>query len=342
MTMLFENSEERNTSLNNEILELSDSSSDCSSSFINRSHSLQAQNQKPAKRLVTNSCGKIAQDKHSRSSSNCKGSNVKKRMNRNVAESSTEESSSDNHKSIKNKNKTICEATDKNKPTCEATDKNKTTCEATDKNKPTCEATDKNKTTCEATDKNKSRIKEKYIVDNSNFEALIEVISGEQIEDNEYRVPTIYPTHQIFPSMPPVNHYRILPPVHHNIPTQPYDSQGYDQYNMRLISYNKFLAWLRSNFEVINNYNDLPDEPFLEDTRGGFHCADPNCRKILPDISRIKRHFLVHTNIKPYKCKNIGCNKAFNRKDNRDTHSKENCAYNPRNRISDESSEKQL
>ena len=93
-----------------------------------------------------------------------------------------------------------------------------------------------------------------------------------------------------------------------------------------LNNYNKLLEILIKN--KITNYNDFPDNAFVEEENGkGYFCPRPGCKLILPGIGRIKRHFITHINLKPHHCKNKGCDKSFNRRDNRDSHSKNNCRY---------------
>jgi uncharacterized Zn-finger protein len=56
-----------------------------------------------------------------------------------------------------------------------------------------------------------------------------------------------------------------------------------------------------------------------------FECPKPGCFTELPSLSRIKRHYLIHTNLKPFKCPNPTCGKWFSRKDNMTQHFKTHC-----------------
>lgn len=51
-----------------------------------------------------------------------------------------------------------------------------------------------------------------------------------------------------------------------------------------------------------------------------FECTHPNCDKTFIDNSKLKRHYLVHSGIKPYAC-NL-CGKAFSLDFNLKTHMK--------------------
>ncbi|KAG0418973.1 Zinc finger C2H2 protein, partial [Dictyocoela roeselum] len=56
-----------------------------------------------------------------------------------------------------------------------------------------------------------------------------------------------------------------------------------------------------------------------------YFCPFERCNRNFPSKSRIKRHFVVHTDDKPYKCLNPYCQKAFSRKDNMIQHYKSHC-----------------
>lgn len=49
---------------------------------------------------------------------------------------------------------------------------------------------------------------------------------------------------------------------------------------------------------------------------GKFACSQPGCGKSFPSRSRLQRHLLVHTGLKPFACLYSGCNRKFSRRDN--------------------------
>lgn len=78
----------------------------------------------------------------------------------------------------------------------------------------------------------------------------------------------------------------------------------------------------------IESFADFADSMFTFYTKGKtkvFECPKPGCFTELPSLSRIKRHYLIHTNLKPFKCPNPTCGKWFSRKDNMTQHFKTHC-----------------
>lgn len=62
------------------------------------------------------------------------------------------------------------------------------------------------------------------------------------------------------------------------------------------------------------------------DNKKVYTCPDASCNKIFPSLSRAKRHYIVHTGHRPFKCNNPLCNKYFSRKDNMLQHEKMHCS----------------
>lgn len=78
----------------------------------------------------------------------------------------------------------------------------------------------------------------------------------------------------------------------------------------------------------LKSFNDFDETLFqLNEETKKFKCPHPDCDKEFPSLSRIKRHFIIHTDIKPFKCENPGCNKTFSRKDNMLQHYRVHCPY---------------
>lgn len=80
--------------------------------------------------------------------------------------------------------------------------------------------------------------------------------------------------------------------------------------------------------ETIESFADFSDSMFrykVQDTTKMYLCPESNCEVELPSLSRIKRHYLVHTNLKPFKCMNPRCEKRFSRKDNMLQHYRTHC-----------------
>jgi len=58
-----------------------------------------------------------------------------------------------------------------------------------------------------------------------------------------------------------------------------------------------------------------------------FKCVFQGCLKVFPSLSRMRRHYIIHTGAKPFKCINAGCPKTFSRRDNMIQHYKGHCTY---------------
>lgn len=58
-----------------------------------------------------------------------------------------------------------------------------------------------------------------------------------------------------------------------------------------------------------------------------FYCPWENCGKFFPSLSRIKRHYIIHTKEKPFKCLNKDCMRRFSRKDNMLQHYRVHCPF---------------
>lgn len=83
--------------------------------------------------------------------------------------------------------------------------------------------------------------------------------------------------------------------------------------------------------EKITSFNDLPDDLFTYDEKKHlFPCPVDGCTAEFPSLSRIKRHYHIHTGIKKFKCKNKECDRTFNRKDNMMQHYRSHCSYTKR------------
>lgn len=81
---------------------------------------------------------------------------------------------------------------------------------------------------------------------------------------------------------------------------------------------------------TIKKYGDIPESTFTtgwQDNVFVYFCPEEGCGKFFPSISRAKRHYIIHTEAKPYKCPNPGCNKRFSRKDNMNQHCRLHCKY---------------
>ncbi|WUR04089.1 zinc finger C2H2 domain-containing protein [Vairimorpha necatrix] len=86
-----------------------------------------------------------------------------------------------------------------------------------------------------------------------------------------------------------------------------------------------------SENETIKCFADFSDSMFSTRKSKGetmFCCADADCNVELPSMSRIKRHYLVHTDLKPFKCLSKKCTKKFSRKDNMLQHYRMHCKKN--------------
>ncbi|KAL6120820.1 hypothetical protein NUSPORA_02384 [Nucleospora cyclopteri] len=80
--------------------------------------------------------------------------------------------------------------------------------------------------------------------------------------------------------------------------------------------------------ENLKSFNDFSEHIFtLNPKTNQFQCPVQECAKEFPSLSRIKRHFIIHTDIKPFKCKNKGCDRRFSRKDNMLQHYRMHCQY---------------
>lgn len=80
----------------------------------------------------------------------------------------------------------------------------------------------------------------------------------------------------------------------------------------------------------------IPDDIFkvrYENDNKMYYCPKKNCGKNFPSLSRVKRHYIVHTGKKPYKCLNPDCKKSFSRKDNMLQHYRNHCTMSRRKRF---------
>ncbi|KMV66117.1 hypothetical protein M970_050590 [Encephalitozoon cuniculi EcunIII-L] len=80
----------------------------------------------------------------------------------------------------------------------------------------------------------------------------------------------------------------------------------------------------------IESFADFETSMFPYKSKNGaksYACPYEGCTMELPTLSRIKRHYIVHTKLRPFKCLNKDCNKRFSRKDNMLQHYKIHCNY---------------
>ncbi|AFN82994.1 putative transcriptional activator [Encephalitozoon romaleae SJ-2008] len=85
-----------------------------------------------------------------------------------------------------------------------------------------------------------------------------------------------------------------------------------------------------SRREKIESFADFETSMFPYKSKNGiksYICPYEGCTMELPTLSRIKRHYIVHTKLRPFKCLNKDCNKRFSRKDNMLQHYKIHCSY---------------
>ncbi|RVD91221.1 hypothetical protein TUBRATIS_23350 [Tubulinosema ratisbonensis] len=81
---------------------------------------------------------------------------------------------------------------------------------------------------------------------------------------------------------------------------------------------------------IIKKYGDIPESTFSTGWKDGmfvYFCPEEGCNKYFPSTSRAKRHYIIHTEAKPYKCPNPGCDKRFSRKDNMNQHCRMHCKF---------------
>ncbi|WEL38614.1 zinc finger domain-containing protein [Encephalitozoon hellem] len=82
--------------------------------------------------------------------------------------------------------------------------------------------------------------------------------------------------------------------------------------------------------EKIESFADFETSMFPYKSKNGiksYTCPYEGCTMELPTLSRIKRHYIVHTKLRPFKCLNKDCSKRFSRKDNMLQHYKIHCSY---------------
>jgi len=76
------------------------------------------------------------------------------------------------------------------------------------------------------------------------------------------------------------------------------------------------------------SFNDFDEDIFkFDQSTKMFNCPWEDCDKAFPSLSRIKRHYIIHTDIKPFKCLNPGCDRRFSRKDNMLQHCRVHCQF---------------
>ena len=84
----------------------------------------------------------------------------------------------------------------------------------------------------------------------------------------------------------------------------------------------------KSENDTFDEEEVIPEEAFETitiDKIKYYVCNDPKCDKKFPTLSRVRRHAVVHSGIRPYECLNAGCNKRFSRKDNMLQHHRNHC-----------------
>ncbi|KAI5185255.1 hypothetical protein NEHOM01_0713 [Nematocida homosporus] len=98
----------------------------------------------------------------------------------------------------------------------------------------------------------------------------------------------------------------------------------------------------KENVESVEaTYSDLEDELNVEFPMvyvGGkkvFKCTFHGCKKVFPSLSRMRRHYIIHTGVKPFKCLNSECPKSFSRRDNMIQHYKGHCLFSKKSQSSD-------
>ncbi|KAI5151393.1 hypothetical protein ENBRE01_2109 [Enteropsectra breve] len=84
---------------------------------------------------------------------------------------------------------------------------------------------------------------------------------------------------------------------------------------------------------VFRSFNDFNEGIFkLNFETGNYICPGAACGKEFPSLSRIKRHYIIHTDIKPFTCLNAKCSKTFSRKDNMLQHYRVHCPFTDENK----------
>ncbi|OAG31704.1 hypothetical protein NEDG_00179 [Nematocida displodere] len=82
--------------------------------------------------------------------------------------------------------------------------------------------------------------------------------------------------------------------------------------------------------DLSEGFDDELDVNFPTIVVGGkkvFKCIFQGCRKFFPSLSRMKRHYIIHTGVKPFRCLNQSCDKSFSRRDNMIQHYKGHCVH---------------
>lgn len=85
---------------------------------------------------------------------------------------------------------------------------------------------------------------------------------------------------------------------------------------------------LNEKIDEIEESQHVDDSLFhtrMENDVRMYLCPQRGCHKQFPSLSRVKRHYIVHTGQKPYKCLNESCRKTFSRKDNMLQHYRNHC-----------------
>ncbi|ORD99907.1 Z561 [Hepatospora eriocheir] len=84
--------------------------------------------------------------------------------------------------------------------------------------------------------------------------------------------------------------------------------------------------------KFVKSYNDFNDNIFSNTFNGQeYVCPVEICKKPFPTMGRMKRHYITHTDIKPFKCRNRGCDRRFSRKDNMLQHYRMHCQFGNNN-----------
>lgn len=160
----------------------------------------------------------------------------------------------------------------------------------------------------------------------SRYDPLVELRNIAKLEANNFK-DSLEETY-FSPPVSPSKHH----PLHY-LKTAVYNEENYQRPEpkpktkkvAREISLDNESELVEMEKDILNEFDESIFH-YNSETKM-YACPWEGCGKAFPSLSRIKRHYIIHTKLKPFKCLNKGCNRRFSRKDNMLQHYRVHCPF---------------
>ena len=164
-----------------------------------------------------------------------------------------------------------------------------------------------------------------YGHNDTSFDPLIELRNVAKIEANNFRdsLEEAYFSPPVSPSKHPLQYLKTA--VFNEEKYQPVELRQRAKKVYRDVSVENESDLVDVEQNVMNDFDETIFN-YNSDTKL-FYCPWEGCGKSFPSLSRIKRHYIIHTKLKPFKCLNKGCIRRFSRKDNMLQHYRVHCPF---------------